>query len=344
MRRTPPAGYPPNSARFDWVIVALSLWLVGGIHLDGWAHNHYPDLETFFTLWHAALYSGFLALFLTLLFTFARNAGRGYPRNRALPPGYNLSLAGGFVFLIGGVLDMLWHLVFGIERSTEALLSPTHLMLATGAVLMISGPLRAAWQRTAARSVSLRVLLPALFSLALVMALLAFFTQFAHPQVRPWSVVSRPHGPGGGGNYDMSVDLGAASFLLQATILATAALFVVRRWTPPFGSFALLFGIPSILVSFMHDHYAYIPAAFVAGLLADMLARWLRPTPTRPQALHLFAFAAPALFFSGYFATLAVTDGIGWTIHLWMGAIFMAGIVGLLLSYLVVPVAASGAE
>jgi hypothetical protein len=142
----------------------------------------------------------------------------------------------------------------------------------------------------------------------------------------------------------MSVDLGAASVLLQATILSAATLLVVRRWAPPFGTFALLFGLPGVLISFMHDHYAYIPAAFVAGLCADTLARWLRPAPNRPQALHLFAFAAPALFYAGYFATLAVTDGIGWTIHLWCGAIVMAGIVGLLLSYLVVPLAPPRAD
>jgi hypothetical protein len=343
-RTPPPGGYPPDSARFDWVIVALSFWLISGVHLDGWAHNHHPNLETFFTPWHGVLYSGFLALFLTLLFTFARNLGLGYARNRALPRGYNLSLVGGCVFLIGGALDMLWHIAFGIEVSTEALLSPTHLMLATGAILMASGPLRAAWQRTAGQRISLRAFLPALLSLTLIIATLAFFTQFAHPQVDAWATLSRPQGRGGGGNYGVSVELGAASFLLQATILAAAALFVVRRWAPPFGSFALLFGIPAVFISFMHDQYAYIPAAFVTGVLVDVLARWLLPAPNRPQALHLFAFAAPALFFAGYFATLAITNGIGWTIHLWLGAIFMAGIVGLLLSYLVAPPVTPQAE
>jgi hypothetical protein len=333
------ADDPADSIRFDWVNVVLGSWLVGGVHLDGWAHNHHPDLETFFTPWHGVLYSGFLALFLTLLFTFARNLGRGYARDRALPRGYNLSLAGGCIFLVGGVLDALWHIAFGIERSTEALLSPTHLMLATGGILMISGPLRAAWQRPTGRAASLAALLPALLALALVVAMLAFFTQFAHPQVNAWATLSRASARGTAASYGMTVDLGAASVLLQATILAAATLFVVRRWAPPFGSFALLFGLPSILISFMHDHYAFIPAAFLAGIAADALARRLQPAPHRPQALHLFAFAAPALFYSGYFATLALRYGIGWTIHLWLGAIFMAGIVGLLLSYLVAPTA-----
>jgi hypothetical protein len=40
---------------------------------------------------------------------------------------------------------MAWHLVFGIETDVAALLSPTHLLLATGAALIVAGPLRAAW-------------------------------------------------------------------------------------------------------------------------------------------------------------------------------------------------------
>ena len=37
------------------------------------------------------------------------------------------------------------------------------------------------------------------------------------------------------------------------------------------------------------------------------------------------------------FLGLQLTGGIGWSIHLWLGSIVVAGIVGLLLSFLVVP-------
>ena len=39
---------------YDWTVVLLSVWFVGGLILDGWAHNHIPELESFFTPWHAA--------------------------------------------------------------------------------------------------------------------------------------------------------------------------------------------------------------------------------------------------------------------------------------------------
>ena len=44
-RAEPVAG----GLRFDWVAVALAGWLIGGLHLDGWAHNHHPEMESFFT-------------------------------------------------------------------------------------------------------------------------------------------------------------------------------------------------------------------------------------------------------------------------------------------------------
>ncbi len=53
---------PAGSMQFDRVMVALCSWLMGGLYLDGWAHNHVPELETFFTPWHAVLYSGFFAV------------------------------------------------------------------------------------------------------------------------------------------------------------------------------------------------------------------------------------------------------------------------------------------
>lgn len=602
--RTAQDGYPAGGRAFDWVIVALGGWLIGGLHLDGWAHNHHPDLETFFTPWHAVLYSGFFALFLTLLFTFARNLGRGFPRRRALPLGYNLALLGGVIFLVGGVFDLIWHTLFGIEANTEALLSPTHLILATGGVLMVSGPLRAAWQRPPRDHgrMTFGAMLPTLLSATFVLALCAFFTQFAHPLV-DLAATENPHGspvrgelyamrrdgsqqtrltvdpqeqsrngawsrdggriafesggrnvqitvmnadgsgrarltdtngsnmtptwspdgrkiafsstrdgngtiytmnadgsdqtrlatgagdaffpswsPDGrkivfhtnrdgkwviavmnadggdqtrltdgrandffpswspdstrlvfastrdghdeiyamtadGGNqtrltfgrsdnwepswspdgrtiafistrgrnaevYAMNADgsdqtnlsrnpaadsgrllswspdssrllytvearsggaswqtvnSGVASILLQAILLMCAVLLLVRRWRLPFGSLTLILGASSLLISFMHDRQVFIPAAILAGLLGDLLLRRLRPTPTRPNALHLFAFLVPVVFFALYFATLALTDGIGWSVHLWAGAIVMSGIAGFLLSYLLVP-------
>ncbi len=326
---------PRGSLRFDWLFTLMCCWFVGGVHLDGWAHNHIPDLETFFTLWHAVLYSSYVVSAAVLVLALLRNHARGYAWRRALPPGYAVSLAGAAVFAVGGVLDMLWHLLFGIEVSVEALLSPTHLLLATGGILMITGPLWAAWQRLPGRaSFTWRTGLPALLSLTLVLALLAFFTQFAHPFVDNWASINVQ------GTVTPFFDqaLGIASILLQTTLLMAVVLLLVWRWALPFGMLTLLLAVATALISVMHDQQPWIAVAVVSGLLADLLYRRLKPSAERRVPFRVFAFVMPAVLYGLYFIGMIAHDhGIGWSVHLWVGSTVMAGLVGLLLSYLVVP-------
>jgi Tol biopolymer transport system component len=131
--------------------------------------------------------------------------------------------------------------------------------------------------------------------------------------------------------------LGIASILLQAGFLVGLVLLALCRWVLPFGSLTLVFTLNSIFMSFLDDHSQFIPGAVAAGLAADLLLRYLKPSAARPGALHLFAFAMPAVFYGMYFVTLLLTTGIGWSIHLWLGSIVLAGMVGWLLSYVLLP-------
>lgn len=162
----------------------LAMLNVGGVVLDIWAHNHGRVDQSFFTPWHAVLYgsmavTGFFLGSIALL-----NLRLCYDWRRSLPPGYLLSFCGVLLFAIGGVLDLIWHTIFGIEVSTEALLSPTHLILLTAGLLIVSGPLRAAWlvlSPAAARGWG--TLGPMLLGAASVVTLLGMFTQFASPML-----------------------------------------------------------------------------------------------------------------------------------------------------------------
>jgi len=51
---------PVSTLRFDLVMGLLSIVYVSGVYLDGWAHAHGLVDRTFFTPWHAVLYSGYL--------------------------------------------------------------------------------------------------------------------------------------------------------------------------------------------------------------------------------------------------------------------------------------------
>jgi len=95
-------------------------------------------------------------------------------------------------------------------------------------------------------------------------------------------------------------------------------------------------------IGHVSDQEPFVPAALAAGLIGDLLIRWLRPSPERRVALRVVGFAVPAVFFAGYFLTLLVAgNGIGWSFTLWTGAIILAGGVGVLASYVLESAAVS---
>ncbi len=325
----------------DWAVALTSAWLIGGIWLDAWAHHNLPaTLETFFTPWHGVLYSGFAATAAVLLAALARGRTRGSSWREALPAGYGLSVLGVAVFMAGGAGDMLWHLIFGIEVDLEALLSPTHLLLAVGGGMMVSGPFRAARKRPEGVS---GPRWPMLLSLALAVSVLTFFTEYANPFGLPWpsgslDVTGALDALGTGSVTvpgEVGQILGVTAILLQAGLLTGAALMAARGRRLPFGALTLLIGLNVGLAGVPHGYYLFIPAGVLAGLAADLMLRGFTPMGT--IGLRVFAFAAPAALFALYFLTLTLAGGVSWPVELWSGVILLSGFVGFLISYLAYP-------
>ncbi len=325
-----------NLRRFAWSVTALALWLTAGLFLDGWAHTHGQADETFFTPWHAVLYSGHLATTAYLFIAFICNVTRGYAWRNALPAGYGLSLIGGILFAIGGLGDLIWHTLFGIEQSVEALFSPTHLLLACAGMLIVSGPLRAAWQRVDAPAPRLIDQLPTILSTTLLLSFLTFFTQIAYPLANLWGI-------GASQASLQAQEQGVISFLLDTAIYMSVLLLLIRRWTLAPGALSLIFAINAVAMGFLlpggEGVYPIVPVAarIVAGVAIDLLYQRLRPSVQRLTALRVFAFAVPLIIGSLYFLSGYMTAGIAWSIHLWAGSIVMTGVVGLLLSYVSTP-------
>jgi hypothetical protein len=324
-------GQVAGGLRFDWIFTLLATLLVGGVFLDGWAHNHGKVDQSFFTPWHAVLYSAFAIIGAFLFFTLIINHQKGYAWRRAVPVGYETSVLGAIIFGVGGVGDLAWHQIFGIEKGIEGLISPSHLTLALGVTLMMSGPLRAAWQRRDGEAgPGWAALLPAVLVLAYIMSLLMFFTQYAHPIIK-----SRVDEAGEG------EIIGVAGILLQSAIMMGIVLLAIRRWRLPVGAFALMFTLNGLFVDVLAGDIMLLNVGIlyaVLGFVADLLNLALKPSAERAGAVRLFAFAVPLVFYAVYFwASLAIAGEIAWSVHVWTGAIFLAGIVGLLLSYLLVP-------
>jgi Tol biopolymer transport system component len=181
-----------------------SAWLVVGIYLDGWAHNH-AKVDSFFTPWHAVLYSGYAANAAVLFASVRFERGR-----LRAPRGYGLAVLGAVIFGVAGVLDMLWHIAFGVEVNVSALLSPSHLLLATGATLMVLGPLRAAW------SSDRPAWAPVLASATFGYAVLTFMTQFAQPLIWPEASADFSRVIDGSDVYVMDTDGGHQTRLTRA--------------------------------------------------------------------------------------------------------------------------------
>ena len=326
-----------SSLAFDWVAVALCAWLQGGGFLDGWAHNHGRVDASFFTPWHAVLYTGFLAVASWLVGTLIHNWAKGAAWQHVLPPGYALSFLGVLVFVAGGTGDLVWHSLFGVEQSIEALYSPTHLTLAVGSALIMSGPIRAAWKRPdRASSPGWQQLLPMLLSLTFLLSGFTFSAQVLHPLMALRRATSLPR------THEMLLYLQAltiASVLLQISLKMGVILLALRRWRLPVGSITLVFTLNGLLMCTLdpHDDYELIVPVMLAGLMADGLRSALKPSPQRPWAFRLFAVVVPVLFYLSYFVALLLLKGFWWSVHLWTGAIVLAGLAGLLLSYLVVP-------
>jgi len=312
-------------------MVALSTAVAAGAHLDAWAHGHVPStLETFFTPWHALLYASLAATTAFLVVWVARTGARPWEWGRALPDGYALSLAGCILFGIGGVLDMAWHLTFGIEVGFQALISPTHLILMVSAALIASGPLRAAWRRPGRR-----IGWPAIASAMLTLTALTFFSQFDHPFTSQWSAL-----PGPGLDQQLAEELGMLGVIVQSALLMGVVLLLVRRFSLPFGTLTFVMGVNAVFVTLIREADPVILVGVLGGVVADLLYAGLRPSPSRLDRTRLFAFLVPLALYAIYFAGLIQVDGVWWPVHLWAGAPVVAGLTGWVVSLAVLPPAA----
>jgi dipeptidyl aminopeptidase/acylaminoacyl peptidase len=139
-------------------------------------------------------------------------------------------------------------------------------------------------------------------------------------------------------------DLGVAGVMIQSALLMGAVLVLVTSWVLPFGALTLLFTLNGLLMAVFDDRYRLVIAVLVAGILADLLLAWLKPSVEQRGRLYLFAIGVPVLLYALYFLALQLTQGIGWGIHLWVGALVLAGLSGWLVSFLIVSARRSGRQ
>ena len=316
VQRTALAGRPrviPASDREHLGTVLFGLWMTVGLFLDGYFHQNLDSAgESFLTPWHGVFYAGFAASALWLAALSRRRApGRVDWRLSALPPGYEGARVGLVLFALGGIGDALWHTAFGVERGIDALLSPTHLLLFTGLVLILTSPVRAA-RAAPERPPSGWMLAGSVISAT---ALVGFFLNFT------WGLgiaafTRVPYNPLTDAG-ETAVIAGVASMLITTVVLFTAArLLLVLASVPP-GALAALFTIAALLVSVAFDEDVEgVAAAAVAGVALELLL----PARRRARSVALAFGVSSAVLWLGYLGLLRAIDGIAWQAEIWLGA------------------------
>ncbi|WP_101790625.1 hypothetical protein [Nonomuraea indica] len=328
------------SPRTDLVTALLGVWFGIGLMIDAWAHSNLAELETFFTPWHAVFYSGFAAVSGWIIWQAWRNVRKGRQGLAAVPMGYLAGLVAVPGFAAFGFADMMWHTFLGIEQSVDILFSPSHLGLIATMTLIITTPLRSAWNAPdLGDRPSFGRLLPALVGLAFAATLVSLFLSYG--DAMQWSA-------GGVVEAFSSVDERgadrlASSMIITNVVLLAPVLFLLRRWRLPFGSVTLMYAV-GVLMPGAQTAFENLPVllGFVAaGVVNDLLIRWLRPSAVRRGAFWGFAGLSAFTTWSLYLAVASVAAGRTPAVpELLTGAPIVAGLVGLVLGVLLLPNAA----
>jgi hypothetical protein len=315
----------------DSVVVVLATIFVLGAYVTAYAYVHDPGriLEpaeragqtTVTAAWAA------LTLFLFVVFAIGLRAGRQW--NRALPDGQTGTFAAALIFGAAWIVDSaFWSQLFGTGAvGLESLFTPPHLVEMAAAAVIVSGPLRAATRRgeTVAGPVTLT-------SAALLLSVLTFATQFAHPLIDPWPA----------GDYEfrnaapiwVRENMGMAALLAQAAILAGTGLLLNSAFKLRPGSLTFAFTLNGIFVLITKDRFYLLPIPILTGLAADAWVALSSRRPGRPSASLCAVIGGT--FALAYMAELSLSPaGTSWGPSLWAGAIIAATMLSWLMGRLI---------
>ena len=266
---------------------------------------------------------------------------------KAIPVGYGVSIIGLCILGVAGPADLTWHSVYGFEINIEAIVSPPHLALFLGGLLVSSTGIRSMWAK---RDIAptMRRYLPALLSGILFIAMVNFITMylsawmtnvaptkaFVNDLKRFPDVMSNQHiglseGLRGYGEQPLPVPLlhGRSVAGLDRDLddrAARADAVDPAPWRVPEWTFTityLAFGLLMNVMTSYRDAWTLITLA-LTGLAIDLMQRAFAPGPGRRLTLGgirlVGSLAAVVLWFS-YFVLLALEKGIGWKPTTWIG-------------------------
>jgi hypothetical protein len=338
---------PTTTWREDLIAMIIAFWPITALFFDGRNHNNKTGQESFFSIAHSVLYTGMtvFAIYVGMLIVrFQREAGsdpaRGAFDFKAIPVGYGVSIIGLCILGVAGPADLIWHSVYGFEINVEAIVSPPHLALFLGGLLVSSTGIRSMWAKRDIAP-SMRGYLPALLSGILFIAMVNFITMYLSAwmtNVAPTKAFVNdlkrfPY---------YTVGQSLASIVISTIVLLGPTLLILRRWRVPDWTFTITYVAFGLLMNIMtqyRDAWTLI-ALGLTGLAVDLMQRAFAPARDRRLTLGgirlVGSLAAVVLWFS-YFILLALEKGIGWKPTTWIGVCVIGVGAGFGTAFLVAP-------
>ena len=342
----PQHGAAPRSLVLDYAVGVCGVWIAAGFILDAWAHGHVP-IESFFTPYHAVFYTGMLALVLAIAVFLARKRNEGYEWPNAFPRTYRLALLGVPIFVLGGVGDMAWHRMLGLEEGVDALLSPTHQILGLGMFFLASGPIRSVLADRAYSTTLVRQL-PLALGLATWLLLAHFGTAYAFDPG-----AGRPNAPPSISPFAPTyltalsigyykIATGVLIVIFQSTLITGFVLWLVSRIHPRLGMVTIFLLIGNVPAAAAFTNQSPLLAVAIAqslltGVFADLfIARYdPHPPPGKAALFQTFAIAVPLAYIGVYLLATLLSEHVWWDWNVALGSWIWSGVCGFALSLLI---------
>ena len=255
------APVPIKNPTHRKLLIFSMTWFLVGTWIDASAHSYLNvDLESFFTPWHAVLYSGYA--FSVLSQAYVKTSIKDYS--------IDVGILGAVIFGIGGGLDLLWHTFLGIEQGVEPLVSPSHLMLFLGAFLMLAYVF-------ASRPSQESLDTPAVITIGAALSLITFITQFLHPYLNVGAFL-----------WSREEELAAGSLFFQALLASMVFVFIIR-FRPTKNQIFIMYTMSFVYLSFhsvlgnLELMAAKVLWGIVFGYLASQITNWYYNTQNKQK-------------------------------------------------------------
>lgn len=339
-----------GNKHFETYYSILIILFVFGLLIDTYFHFHAMSgsLETFFTPWHLILYSSSLFLGILLLYPAAKEYHQSKTKKffsffNMVPKGYKIALIGILLFYLGGIGDLLWHELIGIEIEISAIFSPSHLLVLISAFMVVSGPFLSAWGKSKDLN-GWKDHFPMIISITAIIFVLFSFTIPFNPwtnQIALDSILIRDSLEVINiGAYDSShwirntfESLGLASILIYSITLIMIILPMILKFRKlPTGSIFFILGVYLSIVSAGSHNYFLLPGALLAPLIIEGAKKVYGPSIESPKNTRIFSFLFGFIIFGVYMANVVLLNKTYYTIHMIIGTPFLAGAIAFLAS------------